>query len=64
MRLEFLFGWTTRVGLLLGLLLAGAGAPAEAADIESGDTLKVLTYNVWHGLRSGESNTRFPGEDP
>ena len=64
MRLELLFGWTTRLGLLLGLLLAVAGAPAEAADIESGDTLKVLTYNVWHGLRSGESNKRFPGEDP
>jgi endonuclease/exonuclease/phosphatase family metal-dependent hydrolase len=23
----------------------------------------VLTFNVWHGLRSGESKTRFPGED-
>jgi len=26
-------------------------------------TLKVMTFNVWHGLRSGESNKRFPGED-
>jgi endonuclease/exonuclease/phosphatase family metal-dependent hydrolase len=52
------------VGLVLGLLLAGAGSPVVAAEAETGDTLKVLTYNVWHGLRSGESNKRFPGEDP
>jgi len=52
------------VGLVLGLLLAGAGSPAAAAEAETGETLKVLTYNVWHGLRSGESNKRFPGEDP
>jgi endonuclease/exonuclease/phosphatase family metal-dependent hydrolase len=25
--------------------------------------LRVLTFNVWHGLRSGESKTKFPGED-
>jgi endonuclease/exonuclease/phosphatase family metal-dependent hydrolase len=25
--------------------------------------LRVLTFNVWHGLRSGESRTKFPGED-
>jgi endonuclease/exonuclease/phosphatase family metal-dependent hydrolase len=24
--------------------------------------LRVLTLNVWHGLRSGESKTKFPGE--
>jgi endonuclease/exonuclease/phosphatase family metal-dependent hydrolase len=27
------------------------------------DSLRVLTLNVWHGLRSGESKTKFPGED-
>ena len=25
--------------------------------------LRVLQFNVWHGLRSGESITKFPGED-
>jgi endonuclease/exonuclease/phosphatase family metal-dependent hydrolase len=25
--------------------------------------LRVLTFNVWHGLRSGESRSKFPGED-
>ena len=64
MRYQISCRWTSRVGLVLGLLLAGAGSPAVAAAAETGDTLKVLTYNVWHGLRSGESNKRFPGEDP
>jgi len=31
---------------------------------ESDDGLRVLTLNVWHGLRSGESKMKFPGEDP
>ncbi|MGB5880208.1 MAG: endonuclease/exonuclease/phosphatase family protein, partial [Thermoanaerobaculia bacterium] len=61
---DFLCRKLTRFGLVFALLLAGAGAVAEAADAETGDTLRVLTYNVWHGLRSGESNKRFPGEDP
>lgn len=25
--------------------------------------LRVLTFNVWHGRRSGESKTKFPGEE-
>lgn len=29
----------------------------------TGATIDVLTFNVWHGLRSGESRKRFPGED-
>jgi len=53
-----------RIGLLLAFLSAAAGLPAAAADADSRDTLRVLTYNVWHGLRSGESNKRFPGEEP
>ncbi len=44
--------------LLLLLILSLGPARAEAAP-----TLKVLTLNVWHGLRSGESKKRFPGED-
>lgn len=36
--------------------------PTEAQD-RSGAALKVLTFNVWHGLRSGESRKKFPGED-
>lgn len=53
---------------LLSLLLVigtsvGDGAPTVAQS-DSGATLKVMTFNVWHGLRSGESRKRFPGEDP
>lgn len=47
-------------------LAAGAilfmGSPAESREV-SGPRLKVMTFNVWHGLRSGESRKRFPGED-
>ena len=50
--------------LLLLLVPAGSADPTRAADTETEATLRVLTYNVWHGLRSGESNKRFPGEDP
>lgn len=35
-----------------------------SAQEDSGVALKVMTFNVWHGLRSGESKKRFPGEDP
>ena len=48
---------------LLAMLVVNSG-PSWAADSETRTTLRVLTYNVWHGLRSGESNKRFPGEDP
>jgi endonuclease/exonuclease/phosphatase family metal-dependent hydrolase len=64
MKRLFVFGSVTTLGLLLALPMAGTGAVAEAADAETGDTLRVMTYNVWHGLRSGESNKRFPGEEP
>jgi len=37
--------------------------PARAQN-PSGSTLQVMTFNVWHGLRSGESRKKFPGEDP
>lgn len=47
--------------VLVSCLLAPSGS--QATDGKS-PTLKVLTFNVWHGLRSGESNTRFPGEEP
>ena len=64
MKRKNFFGRVPRLGMLLGLLLAGVGTVTEVAAAETGDTLKVLTYNVWHGLRSGESNKRFPGEEP
>jgi endonuclease/exonuclease/phosphatase family metal-dependent hydrolase len=47
--------------LLTTLLLASASARAQAV---SPPPLEVLTFNVWHGLRSGESHKSFPGEDP
>ncbi len=50
------------LGILL-LLCAATTGPAAAQE-GSGTTIKVMTYNVWHGLRSGESRKRFPGEDP
>ncbi len=54
-----------RVAALTLLLLTGASHPNLAmAQGGSEKTLKVMTFNVWHGLRSGESNKRFPGEDP
>ena len=43
------------------LLLAAVAAPAPAVAQESVE-LRVLSFNVWHGLRSGESKKRFPGE--
>ena len=50
------------VCLLLAMsLLAPSSMSAQEA---SGPTLEAITFNVWHGLRSGESNKRFPGEDP
>jgi endonuclease/exonuclease/phosphatase family metal-dependent hydrolase len=49
-----------------GVLLVAA--QCVLADPESGvgrdsHRLRVMTFNVWHGLRSGESKTKFPGED-
>jgi endonuclease/exonuclease/phosphatase family metal-dependent hydrolase len=46
--------------ILLLLLLLGLPSPPGPA---AAPTLRVLTFNVWHGLRSGESKTRFPGEE-
>jgi len=37
--------------------------PSPASVGEDAAELRVLTFNVWHGLRSGESKTKFPGED-
>jgi len=52
---------TSQICLLLtALLLAPMAISAQDA---SGQTLEAITFNVWHGLRSGESNKRFPGED-
>ena len=51
-------GQTIRAFALLLLLPSSFSLPVRA------ETLDVLTFNVWHGLRSGESNKRFPGEDP
>jgi endonuclease/exonuclease/phosphatase family metal-dependent hydrolase len=50
--------------LSLVILASCLAAPASS---QGGDgepqTLRILTFNVWHGLRSGESKCRFPGED-
>jgi endonuclease/exonuclease/phosphatase family metal-dependent hydrolase len=41
-----------------------AGFPEQVRPlVEVDDSFRVLTLNVWHGLRSGESKTKFPGED-
>jgi len=55
-----------RTNPLVCLLLTTAiGMTATlSAQEASGPSLEVLTYNVWHGLRSGEGNKRFPGEEP
>jgi endonuclease/exonuclease/phosphatase family metal-dependent hydrolase len=45
------------------LILTCVAGQAWANDADAHSQLRVLTFNVWHGLRSGESNTRFPGED-
>lgn len=45
--------------LATAAVLASNATPAGEAPA----TLRVMTFNVWHGLRSGESNTKFPGED-
>lgn len=51
--------------LICLLLSVSLLAPAAlSAQEDSGPALKALTFNVWHGLRSGESNKRFPGEEP
>jgi endonuclease/exonuclease/phosphatase family metal-dependent hydrolase len=47
------------------VVAAGVQGGAITGELEttSAGRLRVLTLNVWHGLRSGESKTRFPGED-
>ena len=49
------------ITLTLGTVLVTASP--GVAQSEDGPTLKVMTFNVWHGLRSGESRKNFPGED-
>ncbi len=52
-------------GLLLATVIVALfcfARPTVAQD-GSGATLEVMTFNVWHGLRSGESRKKFPGED-
>ena len=52
--------------LLITFTVFAALATAPPGEAQSGDgpTLKVMTFNVWHGLRSGESRKKFPGEEP
>lgn len=52
-----------RVTLMLTLVACLATPVQSQGDGAEPETLRVLTFNTWHGLRSGESNTRFPGED-
>lgn len=47
--------WTCVLGVQVSPVRAASEGPPE---------LRVLTFNVWHGLRSGENNRKFPGEDP
>lgn len=49
------------IALVVGTVFL-VGRSARAQDT-SGANLKVMTFNVWHGLRSGESHKKFPGED-
>jgi len=54
---------TTLLLVAASCLLSGLGQSAAAQE-SSGVSLDVMTFNVWHGLRSGESRKMFPGEDP
>ena len=47
--------------LALGTTLSSGQPPSAPED--AGAALRIMTFNVWHGLRSGESRQRFPGED-
>jgi endonuclease/exonuclease/phosphatase family metal-dependent hydrolase len=47
--------------VLVALVVGASGAKPVAQEPVR---LHVLTFNVWHGLRSRESKTNFPGEDP
>jgi endonuclease/exonuclease/phosphatase family metal-dependent hydrolase len=60
------FGGVSAATALLTLALIAAPAPAAPAEPgrDSAPRLKVLSFNAWHGLRSGESKKRFPGEEP
>jgi len=52
---------------LLLMMALGVTLPLErpvGAQEDPGAALRIMTFNVWHGLRSGESKKRFPGEDP
>ena len=50
--------------LVLTLCVTLGHGPSAMSQSSSGPTLKVMTFNVWHGLRSGESRKKFPGEEP
>ncbi len=52
--------------LLLALIAVAVQLPVGRAwaQTDSNGTLEVMTFNVWHGLRSGESRKKFPGEAP
>lgn len=54
---------TALLSIALAVIPLCTRQPAVAQS-GSGAVLKVMTLNVWHGLRSGESRKRFPGEDP
>ena len=43
----------------MALFCVAKPSPAQEAETK----LEVLTFNVWHGRRSGESRRRFPGEE-
>lgn len=48
----------------LSLCFLWLSFPSAGLGQEASRELTVLTFNVWHGLRSGENRWRFPGEDP
>ena len=55
-----------RAVIVVALLAVATQIGAVQSPGPVGETpvrLRVMTFNVWHGLRAGESNTKFPGED-
>jgi endonuclease/exonuclease/phosphatase family metal-dependent hydrolase len=53
----------TAIALLAIALLTFLLEKHPVGASEDDRTLRVMTFNVWHGLRSGESRKRFPGEE-
>ncbi len=58
--------WLRVVSIVMAASMASEPRAARAQEPGAGDTLEVLTFNVWHGRRQPEENESkkvFPGED-